>query len=94
MRVRRGTGDDRLLCAGPGRLTQALGVTRAHDGMSLDTPPFGLAAPATRPPIVAGPRIGISRNADAPWRFGLAGSRWVSRPFAAGLAGPGQTALR
>lgn len=91
MRVRRGTVDDRLLCAGPGRLTQALGVTRAHDGMSLDTPPFRLAASATRPAIVAGARIGISRNADVPWRFGLAGSRRLSRPFP---AGPDQTALR
>lgn len=91
MRARRGAVPDGLLCAGPGRLTQALGVTRAQDGMPLDEPPFWLAAPATRPAIVAGPRIGISRNVDVPWRFGLAGSRRLSRPF---TAGPGQTALR
>lgn len=94
MRTRRGIGAERLLCAGPGRLTQALGVTRAHDGMPLDEPPFRIAASTTRPPIAAGPRIGISRNADAPWRFGLAGSRWLSRPFPAGPGRMAQTALR
>lgn len=91
MRTRRGAVPDRLLCAGPGRLTQALGVTRAHDGSPLDQPPFKLNGPVEAPAIVAGPRIGISRNADAPWRFGLAGSRWLSRPFAVGRP---QTALR
>ena len=91
MRVRRGAVSDRLLCAGPGRLTEALGVTRAHDGTPLDRPPFGLTAASSRPDVIPGQRIGISRNPDAPWRFGLAGSRWLSRPFPAGRP---QTALR
>ena len=81
MRARRGVGDDRLLCAGPGRLCQALGVTREHDGLALDEPPFELR-PRTRPVEVAvGPRIGITKAADRPWRYGLAGSAFLSRPF-------------
>lgn len=93
MRARRGAVPDRLLCAGPGRLTQALGVTRSHDAMPLDRPPFGLTGASMPHPVLVGPRIGISRNADVPWRFGLAGSRWLSRPFAAGSE-TAQTALR
>lgn len=81
MRARRGGVADRLLCAGPGRLCQALGVTRAHDGLALDAPPFHVAPAPSAPPVVAGPRIGVSRAADVPWRFGLAGSRFLSRPF-------------
>jgi DNA-3-methyladenine glycosylase len=83
MRVRRGVTEDRLLCAGPGRLAQAMGVTKALDGLPLDAPPFALgAAPSGEAiGIVAGPRIGIRRAADVPWRFGLAGSRFLSRAF-------------
>ena len=81
MRERRGTVDDRLLCAGPGRLCQALGVTRALDGLPLDAPPFRLLAPASAATVLCGPRIGLTKAADVPWRFGLAGSRFVSRPF-------------
>jgi DNA-3-methyladenine glycosylase len=80
MTGRRGTADPRLLCAGPGRLCQALGVDRALDGHPLDAPPFALhpaAGPAT---VGAGPRIGLSRAIDTPWRFCLAGSRFLSRP--------------
>ncbi|MBA3598262.1 MAG: DNA-3-methyladenine glycosylase [Methylibium sp.] len=81
MRQRRGLTDERLLCAGPGRLCQALAVTREHDGLPLDAPPFELQ-PATGPvAVVVGPRIGISKAMKIPWRFGLAGSRFVSRPF-------------
>ncbi|MDB5558233.1 MAG: putative 3-methyladenine glycosylase [Enterovirga sp.] len=82
MRARRGLDDPRALCAGPGRLTQALGITMAHDGARLDTPPFRIlphSGPA--PALVEGPRIGISKAMDLPWRFGLAGSRYLSRPF-------------
>lgn len=81
MRARRGLQEARLLCAGPGRLCQALAVTRAHDGMALDAPPFRLVPPAGPVAVVAGPRIGITKAVDVPWRFGLAGSRFVSRPF-------------
>ena len=81
MRARRGTIDERLLCAGPGRVGQALGITREHDGMRLDAPPFELHAPADAVSVSRGPRIGISKAQDVPWRFGLAGSRFSSRPF-------------
>jgi DNA-3-methyladenine glycosylase len=81
MRERRGLDDTRLLCAGPGRLCEALGITRAQDGLPLDEPPFELRARPEEPEIVVGPRIGITRAADLPWRYGLAGSRFLSRPF-------------
>ena len=81
MRARRGLGEPRLLCAGPGRLCQALGVTREHDGLPLDRAPFELRARESPVDVVAGPRVGITRAADQPWRYGLAGSRFVSRPF-------------
>jgi DNA-3-methyladenine glycosylase len=80
MRERRGLDALRSLCSGPGKLCQALAVTRAHDGMAVDQPPFAIA-PGEAAGIVTGPRIGISRAADLPWRFGEQGSRFVSRPF-------------
>ena len=82
MQARRGLEEVRLLCAGPGRLSQALGVTREQDGLALDAPPFAMRAAEGSPDIVTGPRIGISKGMDLPWRFGLAGSRFLSRPFA------------
>jgi DNA-3-methyladenine glycosylase len=84
MRARRGLDEPRALCAGPGRLTQALGITLAHDGLSLSGPPFRLLPRSEEPAIVAGPRIGISKAMDLPWRFGLAGTRFLSRPFSKG----------
>jgi len=84
MRARRGREDDRLLCAGPGRLCQALAVTREHDGMPLDQPPFELRARAHKPDVVAGTRVGITRAAERPWRYGLEGSRFLSRPVRRG----------
>jgi DNA-3-methyladenine glycosylase len=81
MRVRRGVEDERLLCAGPGRLCQALAVTKEHDGLPLDEPPFELRSRKSEPELVTGPRIGITKAADRPWRYGLAGSRFLSRPF-------------
>ena len=89
MRQRRGMDDERLLCAGPGRLCQALGVTRAHNNLPLDAAPFLLlppdqASPAHEPIVVlAGPRIGISKAMELPWRFGVAGSRFLSKPMRA-----------
>jgi DNA-3-methyladenine glycosylase len=81
MRERRGVAGAPQLCSGPGKLCQALGVTRAHDGMRADSPPFAMTPPEQDPPVMAGPRIGISKAVDKPWRFGLAGSRYLSRPF-------------
>ena len=78
---RRGTRDHWLLCSGPGKLCQALGVTRDLNGHSLAAPPFELAPAPAGIEVVSGPRIGISKAVDVPWRFGLAGSRWVSKPF-------------
>jgi DNA-3-methyladenine glycosylase len=79
MRARRGLDDPRLLCAGPGRLCQALGVTRDHDGLALDEPPFRLEPPEREVEVAAGPRIGITRASDLPWRYAAAGSRYLSR---------------
>ena len=84
MRQRRGLDDERLLCAGPGRLCQALGITCAQDGLPLDRPPFRIEQRRERPEILRGPRIGITRTADLPWRYGLAGSRYLSRPLRPG----------
>lgn len=81
MRGRRGVEDEARLCAGPGRLTQALGIDLTFNGMPLDRPPFRLAGPASPVAVVSGPRIGITKAADLPWRFGLSGSRYLSRPF-------------
>lgn len=81
MRARRDADDVRMLCSGPGKLCQALGVTHAHNGVALSAPPFSLAPPSAPLEVIAGPRIGISKAMDVPWRFGHAGSRFVSRPF-------------
>jgi DNA-3-methyladenine glycosylase len=79
MRARRGLDEPRLLCSGPGRLCQALGITDEHDGLPLDTPPFRLHARAQEVELASGPRIGITQAADRPWRYGLAGSKFLSR---------------
>jgi DNA-3-methyladenine glycosylase len=84
MQLRRGIDDLRLLCSGPGRLGQALGISMAHYGLPLDRPPFFVAAPDEAVESVVGPRIGISKAVDAPWRFGLLGSPFLSRPFPKG----------
>jgi DNA-3-methyladenine glycosylase len=81
MAARRGSDEPRLLASGPGRLCQALGVTRAHDGLPLDRPPFELRRRAVEPAVAVGPRVGITKAADRPWRYGLAGSRFLSRGF-------------
>lgn len=78
---RRGLHDVRLLCAGPGRVGQALAIQHAYNGHRLDHPPFEVLAADKRHDIVVGPRIGISKAAEVPWRFGLAGSPFVSRRF-------------
>ena len=81
MRRRRGLKDERLLCAGPGRLCEALGVTIAHNGLALDRRPFQLIAREETPEVVAGVRIGITKAAELPWRYGLKGSGYLSKPM-------------
>jgi DNA-3-methyladenine glycosylase len=81
MRERRGVEPARALCSGPGKLCQALGVTRVQDGSALDEPPFSLLARTAEPPLVVGPRIGITQATEQPWRYGLAGSPFLSRRF-------------
>jgi DNA-3-methyladenine glycosylase len=83
MRRRRGLKDERLLCAGPGRVCEALGITRAHNGLPLDAPPFRLARRTGKVEIAVGPRIGITKAVERPWRYGFAGSRFLSKPFKA-----------
>jgi DNA-3-methyladenine glycosylase len=80
MRARRGVDDERLLAAGPGRLTQALGITGVHDGLDLGRTPFTLTPPAGAIDVIEAPRVGITRAAELPWRYSLAGSTFVSRP--------------
>ena len=80
MRQRRGVDDVRLLASGPGRLTQSLGVSDAHDGADLREPPFALKPPRAEVAVVASTRIGITRATDLLWRYSLAGSSFVSRP--------------
>jgi DNA-3-methyladenine glycosylase len=79
MRARRGLEDERLLCAGPGRLCQALGITRELDGARIDRRPFALYPAPESIDVVRGVRVGITRAVDEPWRYGLAGSRFLSR---------------
>lgn len=81
MRERRGLQEVKLLCAGPGRVGQALGILHAFNGHRLDRKPFEVHASEGGLDVVVGPRIGISKAADVPWRFGLAGSRYLSRRF-------------
>jgi DNA-3-methyladenine glycosylase len=81
MRRRRGVADVRLLCSGPGRLCEALGVTRKHNGLALDAPPFELFAREGEVEVVAGVRIGLTKAVEKPWRYGLKGSRFLSKPF-------------
>jgi DNA-3-methyladenine glycosylase len=81
MRRRRGLLDERLLCAGPGRVCEALGITRAHNGLPLDAPPFELHRRTGKVEVAVGPRIGITKAVERPWRYGLAGSRFLSKPF-------------
>lgn len=82
MRERRGLQDVRLLCSGPGRVGQALGITRELNGMRLDLPPFQVSPSPEPVPIAMGPRIGISKAREVHWRFGLMDSPFLSRRFA------------
>ena len=81
MRRRRGLHDERSLCSGPGKLTEALAITHAHNGLPLDAPPIAIHARREKPEIAAGARIGITKAVELPWRYGLKGSRFLSKPF-------------
>lgn len=82
MRRRRGVTELRQLCSGPGKLGQALGISRdKHNGLPLDRPPFELRPRPQPVPIVTGVRIGITKAADLPWRYGLKDSPFLSKPF-------------
>jgi DNA-3-methyladenine glycosylase len=85
MRARRGPGQpDTGLCSGPGKLTEALGVGLQHNDLRLDRDPFLLLGPASeeeRPQVLTGPRVGITKAVDLPWRFSAAGSPYVSKPW-------------
>jgi DNA-3-methyladenine glycosylase len=81
MAKRRGTDEVRQLCSGPGKICQALGITRAENGLALDEKPFELFAREEKASVVRGPRIGITKAVEKPWRYGLKGSRFLSKPF-------------
>jgi DNA-3-methyladenine glycosylase len=81
MAERRGLSDLRALCSGPGKLCAALNLTKTQDGLLLSGPPFGFRPAAEPPPVVVGPRIGITKAAELPWRFGIAGSAFLSKGF-------------
>lgn len=81
MQSRRGVLDERLLCSGPGRVGQALGITAAFDGLPLDRTPFELTPAPGAVDVAVGVRIGISKAREMPWRFGMRGSRFLSRRF-------------
>lgn len=81
MKERRGVDDARLLCSGPGKLGQALAVAHSFNAMPLSKSPFKLIPADTSVDVVCGPRIGISKAVELPWRFGLLNSPFLSRPF-------------
>lgn len=81
MQARRGLSDPKRLCAGPGRLAQALAIDSSYDGVPIDRAPFAWEPPAGPVSVAATTRIGITKGADTPWRFLLAGSPFVSRPL-------------
>jgi DNA-3-methyladenine glycosylase len=87
MRRRRGLEDERALCSGPGKLCEALGITIQTSELPLDQPPFALHARVGQSNVVSGIRIGITKAVDLPWRYGLKGSKFVSKPFPAQPAG-------
>jgi DNA-3-methyladenine glycosylase len=80
MRARREVDDSRLLASGPGRLTQALGLTHEHDGADLTRPPFAFVPPPASVDVTTSTRVGITRAVERRWRYSLTGSTFVSRP--------------
>ncbi len=89
MRRRRKLKDERSLCSGPGKLCEALGITIKHSELPLDQVPFALHARTGKVEIIAGIRIGLTKAVDLPWRYGLKGSKFVSKPFPPELSAKG-----
>jgi DNA-3-methyladenine glycosylase len=83
MRRRRGLHDERMLCSGPGKLCEAMAVSDKHNALPLDVPPIEIYARTRKPEIVSGLRIGITKAVELPWRYGLKGSKFLSKPFPA-----------
>src|SRR5258705_737523 len=81
MRRRRRLHDERSLCSGPGKLTEALGISDQHNGLPMDTSPIALHARAGKPEVIAGLRTGLTKAVELPWRYGLKGSKFLSKPF-------------
>ena len=81
MMRRRGVDDPRLLCSGPGRLCEALGVTGVLDGAPVDRAPFRITRGRGHPDVASDLRIGLTKGADRPWRYVERGSRFLSRPL-------------
>ena len=81
MRRRRGLHDERSLCSGPGKLTEALGITDEHNGLALDAAPIALHARIGKVDVATGLRIGITKAVELPWRYGLKGPKFLSKPF-------------
>jgi DNA-3-methyladenine glycosylase len=81
MRRRRHLEDTRALCSGPGKLTEALGITIEHNALPLDRSPFALHARTSQPEIASGVRIGITKAVELPWRYGWKGSKFLSKRF-------------
>ena len=81
MRRRRGVEDERALCSGPGKLCEALGITIAQSELPLDRLPYALHARTETPDVVTGIRIGITKAVDLPWRYGVKGSKFLSKRF-------------
>lgn len=90
MQRRRGLQDIRTLCSGPGKLTEAMGITHAHNGLALDAAPLALYARKADVEVVTGIRIGITKAIELPWRYGLKDSRYLSKPFARPTVVPGK----
>lgn len=81
MRRRRHLQDAHALCSGPGKLTEALGITIAHNALPLDRPPIALHARTEDVEVATGIRIGITKAVELPWRYGIRGSKFLSKPF-------------
>ena len=81
MHERRGGVSEKQLCSGPGKLAAALGLNLSQNGLALDEAPFALLAAEARPIVATGPRIGITKGVETPWRFVAAGSPYLSKPL-------------